>query len=88
MVLVFSKNTWTQVALPVGHDPSWVEADGFFYAATFVAAAAIFSQERALIIAEAAVHKRLYPGIMYDKQLEADLRITWKEHESPQHQKE
>jgi len=82
-VVVFAKNTWFHVPLPVGHDPSWLEADALYYGTVFLAAAERFPTSRAVCIAEAAVSKRLYPGLVYDKSIEEDLRITRKEHETP-----
>ena len=66
--------------MPNGYDPSWNSADMWYYA-TFYASSTKkgFSQQRATILAEAAVHKRLYPGIMYDKLLEQDLVLISRE---------
>lgn len=72
--LVFSQNLWKEVAMPKGHDPSWISADFWYYASLYAAAEAKgFTSEESTKIAEAAVHKRLYPGLMYDKNLEEDI---------------
>lgn len=66
---------WTSVSLPKGIDPTWSESDNYFYAARFVAAQESgFSEKRSVQLAEAAVSKRLYPGLEFDRVLEADLK--------------
>ena len=77
--LVFSNNSWITVNTP--YDPAWLPGDISFYATMFVAAKQFFSESRAEILAEAAVNKRLYPGIMYDNVLEDDIKsITREQH--------
>jgi hypothetical protein len=72
--LVFSQNLWKEVPMPKGHDPSWISADFWYYASLYAAAEAKgFTAQRASIVAEAAVSKRLYPGLMYDKTLEEEI---------------
>ena len=72
--LIFSQNIWKQINIPKGHDPSWNSADMWYYATLREAAEAKgFHAKRAEIIAEAAVFKRMYPGLMYDKTLEEDI---------------
>jgi len=72
--LIFSQNIWKNIKMPKGHDPSWNSADMWYYATLREAAEAKgFSSQRAEIIAEAAVSKRLYPGVMYDKTLEEEI---------------
>ena len=85
MPIILSNNSWLSIPPPVGHDPSWLSADSFFYATMFVAAKEFFPHDRAVILAEAAVNKRLYPGIVYDSSIEDDLLITRKQHETPKH---
>ncbi len=72
--LVFSNNIWVSVPIPKGHDPSWTQADSYYYATSYtVAKEKGFSEKQAVILAEALVSKRLYPGLVYDKCLEQDL---------------
>jgi len=88
-LLVFSQNAWKQVALPRGHDPSWNSADLWYYATMYAAAEA--RGLRASIVAEAAVHKRLYPGLKYEKALEQEIEsalVSREEHERPEENKE
>jgi hypothetical protein len=74
MSLVFLKGEWISVPPPAGHDPSWTASDKWLYATTFAAAQESgFSEERSQLLAEAQVHKRVYPGLMYSKAIEADL---------------
>ncbi len=76
--LVFADNTWKSVSIPKGHDPSWIEADFLYYASCWVLAESKgFSEKRSEQLAEALVSKRLYPGIVYDKILEKDLKTLW-----------
>jgi hypothetical protein len=70
-------NGWIEVTLPVGLDPLWSSADRWIYAAAYASAVARgFSQERAIVLAEAIVCKRLYE-VTYDKTLEQDLRKVY-----------
>ena len=72
--LVFSQNMWKNIIIPKGCDPSWNSADLWYYATMLAAAEAKgFTPQRASVVAEAAVHKRLYPGLMYDKTLEEEI---------------
>ena len=72
--LVISQNTWKQIDLPKGYDPCWNSADMWYYATIYAAAEAKgFSSQKATILAEAAVSKRLYPGLQYDKLLEEEI---------------
>jgi len=71
--LVFSKGQWVSVALPMGHDPAWTQADCWTFATAFVAAKRVFSEKRAEQVAEAVVSKRLYPGLHYPRELEEDI---------------
>jgi hypothetical protein len=84
--LVFSQNAWKSVLIPKGYDPSWNSADLWYYATMFAAAEAKgFAPERASVVAEAAVHKRLYPGLKYEKGFEQEISsITREEHERPE----
>lgn len=72
--LVFSAGRWLQVALPVGHDPAWTQADTWTYAVAFAAAVQKgFAEKRAEQLAEAVVSKRLYPGLVCCRDLESDI---------------
>lgn len=72
--MILGTSGWTTVALPRGHDPTWTSSDKYFYAARLVAAQESgFSPKRAAQLAEAAVSKRLYPGLEFDRVMEADL---------------
>lgn len=74
-ILILGSSGWTSVSLPKGFDPTWSDADKYFYAARFVAAQESgFSEKRSAQLAEAAVSKRLYPGLEFDCILEVDLR--------------
>ena len=77
-MLVFLSGNWIDVAIPRGHDPSWIDSDKFHYATMYTAAVSKgFAEKRAASIAEAAVSKRLYPGLQYDSALEEDLRSLY-----------
>ena len=72
--LVFSQSVWKEVPMPKGYDPSWNSADMWYYATIYAAAEAKgMDAKKAEIVAEAAVSKRLYPGLMYEKALEEDI---------------
>ena len=72
--LIFSKGEWKQVNIPKGYDPSWNSADLWYYGTMYAAAEAKgYSRTEAESIAEAAVSKRLYPGVMYYAKLEEQL---------------
>jgi len=73
--LILSKtSTWLHVPIPKGLDPLWLPSDVYHYAAMFVAAQEKgFSDKRSEQLAEALVNRRLYPGIVYQKELEGDL---------------
>lgn len=60
--IVFSDGNWISVPLPVGHDPSWTDADKWIYAAAYVS-------QKVESLAEAIVFKRLY-SVTYDKKME------------------
>lgn len=74
MRYIFSKGEWICVNLPKGHDPCWSISDTWYYAtiwAAFVRKG--HDSQRATILAEAAVTKRMYPDTQYDSILEKDL---------------
>ena len=76
MRLVYSDGKWISVNLP-SLDPCWLVSDTWYYATIYAAAIDRgFSEKRARIIAEAAVNKRIYPEISYDKGIENDLNHT------------
>jgi len=73
MRLVYSNGKWVSVDLP-NLDPCWLVSDTWYYATIYAAAVnSGFLEKRARIIAEAAVNKRIYPEISYDKGIESDL---------------
>ena len=73
-MLTISQNGWISVQLPKGADPTWSDADRFFFGAKWVTARELgFSERRAQQLAEAAVSKRLYPGLRFDRALEKEL---------------
>jgi hypothetical protein len=72
--IVFSNGNWIKVFLPKYKDPSWTNADEMIFATVWVAAKEIKGDERATQIAEAVVYKRMYPGLLYDKRLETDIK--------------
>jgi len=84
--LVFSQNMWKNIIIPKGCDPSWNSADLWYYATMLAAAEAKgFTPQRASVVAEAAVHKRLYPGLKYEKEFEKEISsIAGEEHERPE----
>jgi hypothetical protein len=72
--LIFLNDQWVSVTLPKGCDPTWVEADFYTYASCWAQATSKgFSNLRSQQLAEAFVSKRLYPGLVYDRNLEKDL---------------
>ena len=76
MRLVYSDGKWVSVDLP-SLDPCWLVSDTWYYATIYAAAIHRgFLEKRARIIAEAAVNKRIYPEISYDKGIENDLNNT------------
>ena len=66
--LVFSQNKWVSVEIP-----EEVNTDSWYYATLWVEALRrnIPNPQK---VAEAAVFKRMYPGIKFVKSLEDDLR--------------
>ena len=71
--LVFSDGKWVTISLPIGHDPSWTDADKWVYAAAYVAVSIRFP-EKAESLAEAIVFKRVY-SVSYDKKMEQDIKM-------------
>lgn len=72
--LVFSNGDWIDVALPKGYDPNWTTQDTYYYATIWALASRKgFSRQKARQLAEAAVSKRIYPGILFYSQIEKDL---------------
>uniref|UniRef100_A0A6C0KJI9 Uncharacterized protein n=1 Tax=viral metagenome TaxID=1070528 RepID=A0A6C0KJI9_9ZZZZ len=75
--LVFSQNVWKEITMPKGYDPSWNSADMWYYATIYAAAEAKgMDANKAEVVAEAAVSKRLYPGLMYEKALEEEIILV------------
>ena len=76
-VIVSDGKAWT-VSLPNNHDTSWTYSDTWMYAAAYVSAILHgFSEERAAQVAEAIVYTRLYPGIGFNRDLEADCKKVY-----------
>lgn len=72
--LVFSKGEWIDVELPKGYDPNWTTQDTYYYATIWALASSKgFSRQKASQLGEAAVSKRMYPGILFYSQIEKDL---------------
>jgi hypothetical protein len=87
-VEVFWEDAWHTVELPKSRDVRvWSAACEFVFGLTWIAALKHGKDAwRAGQLAEAAVFKRLYPGVVFDRALEGDLRkISRKEHEGPEH---
>jgi hypothetical protein len=80
MQLVFSENEWLEVKVPAGYDPNWTQQDQYFYAVIWALAFRKgFSEQKASQVAEAAVFKKIYPGIQFFDSLEKDLRFLQNE---------
>lgn len=72
--LIFSQNEWIEVELPLGHDPNWTEQDTYYYGVIWALACRKgFTTQKARELAEAAVSKRVYPGIIFNTRIEHDL---------------
>ena len=65
MSLVFRKGKWIEVALPKPVDPLWSLQDQKMYASLAVSLGEIH--------AEAFVHKKLHPGLVYSKEIAIGL---------------
>ena len=63
MSLVFRKGKWIEVALPKPVDPLWSLQDQKMYASLAISLGETH--------AEAFVHKKLHPGLVYSKEMEA-----------------
>jgi hypothetical protein len=73
--LVFSNNEWLSVELPPGHDPNWSEEDTYYYATVWALAYRKgFSTYKSKILAEAAVSKKMYIGILFTSDIEHELK--------------
>lgn len=70
-IVLSSTGQWVTVQPPKGHDPSWQAPDLMRYAVLFQDAVEKgVDAQRAEQLAEAAVNKRLYPGLVYHTTLE------------------
>ncbi len=69
-VLVFSNNEYVSIKVPVGLD-----GKEYYFASIFahLVNERGMIREKALQISEAAAFKKLYPGIVYGKQLEDEI---------------
>lgn len=72
-MIAFSRGAWISVIVPKFIDPCWSKKDIQFYATIYAEASHVHDENRARILAEVAVNKRLYPEIKYDSRIEADL---------------
>ena len=72
--LVLSEGQWVSISLPKGRDSSWTVADEYAFAAAYASAIRKYQHARATNIAEAAVLRRMYPGLLFDKLLEKDIQ--------------
>jgi hypothetical protein len=72
--LVLSEGEWISVPLPKGRDPSWTVADEYTFAAAYASAIRKYEHARATNVAEAAVLRRIYPGLLFDKLLEQNIQ--------------
>jgi hypothetical protein len=70
-VFTFSRNQWISVKVPLS-----VQGQELYYA--FLWAKLVHekgvSEQKASIIAEATVFKRLYPGLVYGEKLESEIK--------------
>ena len=75
MTLVFSKGEWVDIIIPNGQESVWTDSDKFYYAMVYCFAKNEkgMAEEKAIQIAEGAVMKRLYPGIVYPYSFEKEL---------------
>ena len=76
-VFIFSPSSmdWITVNIPEGHNMDWSSSECMYYGTLFTLASQNgFDRKRAVIIAEAGVSKRLYPGIIFDSSIEYDLK--------------
>jgi hypothetical protein len=73
-MITFSGGAWVSIIPPKFTDPCWSKKDLLFYATIYAAASQTYDEKRALILAEVAVNKRLYPEIKYDSRIEAELQ--------------
>ena len=77
-MIVFSRGEWVDVPLPKGYDPCWSKADMFAYATLWTAAIERgFDENKASRVAEACVIKRMYPELLYSRDLEEDIKSLW-----------
>jgi hypothetical protein len=76
-VLIFSPSSmdWINVDIPEGHNMDWSSSECMYYGTLFTLASQNgFDRKRAVILAEAGVSKRLYPGILFNISIEDDLK--------------
>ncbi len=70
-----SKLDWVSVEIPFTHIQTWSKADSFFYARAYLTATQKgFQEKTARSLAEVAVFKRLFPGVIYGKQIETQYK--------------
>ncbi len=71
MVLVRSSEGWTEISVP---EPSWpFDIQNYYGLLTVRGIEKGLTEEKARTVAEAAVYKKLHPGLRYGKDLESLL---------------
>ena len=72
---VFRKGSWIQYPLPPVVDPLWSQQH-LFRAASFYATALSkgFSTLESASLAECFIHKEVYPGLQFSRQIEGRLQ--------------
>jgi hypothetical protein len=66
------KSEWVSVNIPFTQN--WSKSDTFYYARVYLTCVQKgIDEKQAHILAEAAVFKRLFPGVLYSKQIEEQL---------------
>ncbi len=73
---VFRKGSWIQYPIPSSIDPLWSKKH-LFRAASFYATALSqgYSPSESAVLAESFVHKEVYPGLQFSRQLERKLEL-------------
>lgn len=72
---VYRKGTWITYTVPKEGEEFWTRALRFQAASVFATASVRgYSPHTSAVLAEAYVYKQLYPGLMYDKEIEEKLK--------------
>jgi hypothetical protein len=74
---VFRKGSWIEYPLPRVIDPLWSKKH-LFRAASFYATALSqgYSPSESTVLAESYIHKEVYPGLQFSRQLERKLELV------------